>query len=148
MWEAVNDKIVFKLEDVKKNNDFINGDIGNLRFGNVTSVGSEVKEIKVMSNILIPFQDVTFLPNGYGICSERNIIATDNAPTQLRLEVKVLPKENDFEKLITGEILKLPIISSGKFKVGDKIKFKEKTFQVLDESRVLLPENKVFLLEK
>lgn len=147
MWVATNDKIVFKVQKVTQSKSFINDDLGNLREGIVTSVGSDVNEIEVGGKILLPMQDITHLQGGYGVCSERNIIAMNNTPTQSKLEVKLLEKDNEFEKLLTGEIIKVPITTIGKYKVGDRIKFKDRTFQVIDDSRVLLPESKVFLVE-
>lgn len=144
-WEAVNDKIVFKIKEIPQSKVFSNSDTGNLREGEVLSVGKDVKEVKKGVNILLPFQDITYLEGGLGVCSERNVISVDESPIHYKLEVKILPKENEFDKLIKGIIVKTPLNSNTDFKEGDIIKFKDRTFMMKNNEIALLPEDKVFL---
>ena len=48
IWKAVNDKILFKVEEIKKQNIFSSDDLGNLRKGVVLSIGENVKEVLIL----------------------------------------------------------------------------------------------------
>ncbi len=145
IWKAVNDKILFKVEEIKKQNIFSSDDLGNLRKGVVLSIGENVKEVLILSEIILPFQDITYLEDSTGICSERNVISVNNKPIHNKLEVKLLPKENEFGKMLEGEIIKTPLNTEKDFKIGDIIKFKMNTYFVLPNNNVLLSEDKVFM---
>lgn len=144
-WKAVNDKIVFRIEELKDKGLFSDDDLGNLRKGEVLSIGESVKEVLLISEILLAYQDITFLGGGIGICSERNVISVNNKPIHGKLEVKILPKENELEKMLLGEIVKTPLNSQSDFNIGDIIKFKINTYSVLPNNNLLLSEDKVFL---
>lgn len=148
IWEAVNDKILFKVETIKNQTLFSNDDLGNLRIGTVVSIGENVNEVLLASKIILPFQDITYLEDSLGICSERNVISVNDKPIHYKLEVKLLPKENEFGKMLLGEIVKLPLNTKKEFKVGDIIKFKSNTYSILPNNNILLSEDKVFLIKR
>jgi len=142
-WVAVNDKVIISVKDVEKKSIFSDNDLGNLRIGEVLSVGENVTEVNVGGEILLPIQDITFLESKIGVCSERNIIAFNSNPIHNKLEIKLLPKNNELSKMIKGEVVKTSIDS--KFKIGDIVSFKINTYSVLPSNNILINEDKIFL---
>lgn len=143
-WIATNDKILFEVLEVKDSS-FFEDDLGNLRKGRVTSVGEKVNEVLVGSEILLSFQDITYVEKGIGVCSERNIISVGGSPIHNKIEVKLLPQENEFLKMAQGIVVKTALNPTTDIKVGEHISFKLNTFSLLPNNNALLSEDKVFL---
>lgn len=139
---ALNNKLIIKVLPVVTGGLF-SEDVGNLRKGEVTSVGAEVEYVKVGDIVTLPIQDITFIESNIGVCSFRNIIFYNNMPLHNKLEIKII-EEPAIGECVIGEVVKSNP-NSNELKIGDKIKFKKGKYSILPNHNVLIDENKLLI---